>query len=66
MHGRTRLAAGLDAVLELVRRWKDTGATHLSIDTMGLVPGAPVSIDRHIAALAELADALSLPPGPVS
>jgi probable F420-dependent oxidoreductase len=66
MHGRTRLAAGLDAVLELVRRWKDTGATHLSIDTMGLVPGAPVGIDRHIAALAELADALSLPPGPVS
>jgi probable F420-dependent oxidoreductase len=66
MHGRTKLAAGLDAVLELVRRWKDAGATHLAIDTMGFVPGAPVGIDRHIAALAELADALSLAPGPVS
>ncbi|MBX6751392.1 MAG: LLM class F420-dependent oxidoreductase [Micromonosporaceae bacterium] len=64
MHGRTRLNRGVDATAEAVRLWRASGATHLSIDTMGLEPGGPVSVDRHIAALAEFADAISLPRRP--
>ena len=66
MHGRTRLNQGLDATAEAVRLWRATGASHLSIDTMRLAPDGPVGVDRHVAALAELADAISLPRGPVS
>jgi probable F420-dependent oxidoreductase len=62
MHGRTRLNQGVDAAAEAVRLWRAAGATHLSIDTMRLAPDGPVGVDRHIAALAELADATSLPP----
>ena len=43
------------------RRLAATSATHLSIDTMRLVPDGPVGVDRHLAALAELADAIGLP-----
>ncbi len=65
MHGRIRLSAGVEAAVSGVQRWRATGATHLSVDTMRLVPGGPVGIDRHLAALAELADALALPRGPI-
>ena len=66
MHARpTRLSAGVDATAEAVGLWRATGATHLSIDTMRLVPGAPAGIDRHLAALAELAGAIALPRGPL-
>jgi probable F420-dependent oxidoreductase len=65
MHGRTRLSAGVDATAAAVEEWRATGADYLSIDTMGLVPGTPVGVDRHVAALAELADAISLPRGPL-
>jgi probable F420-dependent oxidoreductase len=64
MHGRTRLNRGIDATAEAVRLWRESGATHLSIDTMGLQPGGPVPVDGHIAALAELADAIGLPGSP--
>ncbi|MBX6721835.1 MAG: LLM class F420-dependent oxidoreductase [Dactylosporangium sp.] len=61
MHGRARLNRGVDATAEAVRLWRASGATHLSVDTMRLVPGGPVGVDRHIAALAEFADAIGLP-----
>ena len=66
MHGRTRLAAGVEATAETVDRWRATGATHLSIDTMRMVPGGVAGIDRHIAGLAELASAIELPRGLVA
>lgn len=65
MHGRTRLSQGIEAAAEAVRLWREAGATHLSVDTMRLVPDGPVGVDRHIAALAELADAIDLPRGPI-
>jgi alkanesulfonate monooxygenase SsuD/methylene tetrahydromethanopterin reductase-like flavin-dependent oxidoreductase (luciferase family) len=61
MHGRTRLSAGVEATAQAVLRWRETGASHLSIDTMGLVAGSAVGIDRHLSALAELAGAIALP-----
>jgi probable F420-dependent oxidoreductase len=63
MHGRARLRSGVEATTETVRLWRATGATHLSIDTMGMGPDGPVGVDGHIAALAELADAIGLPRG---
>jgi hypothetical protein len=65
MHGRARLSAGVEAAATAVDAWRAAAATHLSIDTMGLVPGGPVGVDRHLAALAELADAIGLPRGPM-
>ena len=65
MHGRTRLSAGFDAAAEAVDLWRAAGAEYLSIDTMGLHPGAAVGVDRHIGALAELAGAIGLPRGPL-
>jgi probable F420-dependent oxidoreductase len=61
MHGRTRLSQGIEAAAEAVRLWREAGATHLSVDTMRLVPDGPVGVDRHLAALSELADAINLP-----
>ncbi|HEY7225104.1 MAG TPA: LLM class F420-dependent oxidoreductase [Micromonosporaceae bacterium] len=61
MHGHTRLSAGVEATAQAVLRWRETGASHLSIDTMGLVAGSAVGIDRHLSALAELAGAIALP-----
>jgi probable F420-dependent oxidoreductase len=64
MNGRIRLLAGVDETAYGVQAWGAAGASHLSIDTMGLVAGGPVGVDRHIAALAALADAIGLPRGP--
>lgn len=61
MHGRARLGAGLEATVAAVAAWRTAGATQLSIDTMRLVPDGPVGVDRHLGALAELADAIGLP-----
>ena len=66
MHGRTRLNQGVEATAEAVRLWRASNATHLAIDTMRLSPDGPVGVEGHIAALTELADAISLPRGPVS
>jgi probable F420-dependent oxidoreductase len=66
MDGRVSLARGLDVTVDHVERWRRAGASHLSVDSMGLVPTGPVGIDRHIVALAELADALRLPRGPIT
>jgi probable F420-dependent oxidoreductase len=66
MNGRTRLNQGVESTADRLRQWREVGATHLSIDTMRLVPTGPVGLDRHIAALAELAAAIDLPRPTVS
>ena len=42
---------------EQISRWREAGASHLSVNTMGA--GRP-SVDRHVEDLAELARVLSL------
>jgi probable F420-dependent oxidoreductase len=66
LEGRLSLAEGIDVAAAHVERWRAAGATHLGINTMNMVAGGPVGIDRHIAAVAELADAIKLPRRPVS
>jgi len=63
MEGRVGLAHGVDAAAEQVTQWRAVEATHVAINTMGI--GA-TGIDRHIAALAEVAQAIGLPPRQVS
>ena len=48
-------AAGVAQVVEQAARWRDAGATHLSINTMGAGLGA---VDAHLGVLAEVAGAL--------
>ena len=58
MEGRANFtAAGVDAVVGEVEAWRDEGATHLSINTMGA--GLP-TVDDHLAALTQIAEALAL------
>lgn len=47
---------GVDRLAKEAGRWRDTGATHLSVNTMGAGLG---STDDHLAALASAADALA-------
>ena len=62
MEGRIGTGRGIDVAADHVQRWRAAGATHLGVNTMGLDrTGGPVGIDRHIAALAELAEAIDLP-----
>jgi probable F420-dependent oxidoreductase len=58
MEGRASWSAdGVAKLVDHVGRWRDTGATHLSINTMnaGLGP-----VERHLDVLAEIAAALQL------
>jgi probable F420-dependent oxidoreductase len=48
---------GAATVAEGVRRWREAGATHVSVNTMGAGLGG---VDGHLAALAQAADALGL------
>src|SRR5262245_16561423 len=57
MEGRVPLFRVRDPVAG-VERWRSAGATHISINTMGM--GA-TGVDGHLAALAEVASALGLP-----
>jgi probable F420-dependent oxidoreductase len=50
--------SGAAAVAEGVRAWREAGATHVSVNTMGAGLGG---VDGHLAALAQAADALGLP-----
>jgi hypothetical protein len=50
-------AASTDQVVEQVGRWRDAGATHLSVNTMG---AGLAAVDDHLRVLAELATALAL------
>jgi probable F420-dependent oxidoreductase len=55
MEGRVGLTRGVEAAAEQVEAWRAAGATHVAINTMRLGSGG---IDRHIAALAEVAAAI--------
>jgi len=57
MEGRVTWTAGdLDKLARQTAKWRDAGATHLSVNTMG---AGFESVDRHLAALAAAADALA-------
>jgi probable F420-dependent oxidoreductase len=56
MEGRITLS-GTDDPAGDVERWRGSGATHVSVNTMRL---GVTGVDGHIAALAEVADALGL------
>ncbi len=64
MEGRVGMTRGPGVTVDHVQRWRAAGATHLGVDTTSLSSAGPVGIDRHIAALAELADGLGLPRRP--
>ena len=58
MEGRVSLGAGgAEKLAEQAQRWREAGATHLSVNTMGAGLG---SLDAHLAALAGIATALKL------
>jgi alkanesulfonate monooxygenase SsuD/methylene tetrahydromethanopterin reductase-like flavin-dependent oxidoreductase (luciferase family) len=50
-------AGGTDDLVRDAQRWRDAGATHMSVDTMG--SGLP-GLDGHLEALAKAAEALQL------
>lgn len=49
---------GLDGVVDHLGRWRAAGATHVSLNTMNAGFGA--SVDKHLEALAAIADAVGL------
>jgi hypothetical protein len=49
-----------DEIQQIAGAWRDAGATHISMDTMGQGLG---SLDGHLEALAQVADALGLAAG---
>ena len=49
--------AGVAKLVDHVGRWRDAGATHVSVNTMNAGLGA---VDRHLEVLAEVAAALPL------
>ena len=59
MEGRVGVTQGVAPAVDGIAAWEAVGATHVSVNTMGLGAGG---IDRHIAALAEVAHAIGLPP----
>jgi hypothetical protein len=70
MEGRVTWTAdgGLDKVVDHLGRWRDAGATHVSVNTMGAGLGP---VDGHLDALAAVAEAEGLavdsgPPGPAA
>jgi probable F420-dependent oxidoreductase len=56
MEGRVSWG-GADRLIDHVGRWRDAGASHVSINTMGAGLG---SVDGHLEALAQAAEALGL------
>ena len=60
MEGRVSFGAGgVAKLVDQVGRWRDAGATHLSINTMGANLG---SVGAHLDALASTAEGLGLSP----
>jgi probable F420-dependent oxidoreductase len=60
MEGRVSWSErGPDEVTRRVGKWRDAGATHVSVNTMG---AGLASVDDHLAALAVVAEALGLRP----
>jgi hypothetical protein len=62
MEGRVSWSAdgGVAQVLDHVGRWRDAGASHVSINTMNAGLGA---VEGHLTALTAAAAALGLPTG---
>ena len=58
MEGRVTWHGDTDEAVSAVSRWRDAGATHVSINTM---KAGLVSVDDHLKALGSVAVALSLP-----
>jgi probable F420-dependent oxidoreductase len=59
MEGRAVWRGSADKLVQHVASWRDAGATHLSVNTMGAGLGG---VDGHLAALTEAAEALGLAP----
>ena len=59
MEGRVNADAGVDTLVHHIERWRDVGATHLSINTMR---AGFVTVDDHLSALTAAAEALQLAP----
>ena len=60
MEGRVSFGSGgADTVAEHATRWRDAGATHLSVNTMA---AGLATVDQHLEALGRVADALVLRP----
>ena len=58
MEGRVSWSdAGVEKLVDHVGRWRDAGATHVSINTMNAGLG---SVQGHLDALATAAEALEL------
>jgi alkanesulfonate monooxygenase SsuD/methylene tetrahydromethanopterin reductase-like flavin-dependent oxidoreductase (luciferase family) len=57
MEARTSWRGDVAALVAQVDQWREVGATHLSINTMG---AGLDGVDGHLAALTKVADALSL------
>ena len=61
MEGRVSWGeGGADTVIDHAGRWRDAGASHISVNTMA---AGLSSVDEHLDALATVADALELPTG---
>jgi len=54
MEGRLRWQQDQDTLAAAMRQWQDTGATHLSVNTMG---AGLKTVEDHLAALATAAEA---------
>ena len=59
MEGRLSWDQGVDTVLKHAGRWRDAGATHISVNTMNAGLGG---VDGHLAALATAAEMLEIMP----
>jgi alkanesulfonate monooxygenase SsuD/methylene tetrahydromethanopterin reductase-like flavin-dependent oxidoreductase (luciferase family) len=55
MEGRVSWRGQPEEIADHARRWREAGATHLSVNTMG---AGLASADDHLAALASVAEAL--------
>ncbi|MGH3276802.1 MAG: LLM class F420-dependent oxidoreductase [Streptosporangiaceae bacterium] len=60
MEGRISWSPDTAKVIEQASRWRQAGASHLSVNTMGT---GRESLDQHLAALGEIAKALDLTSG---
>ncbi|HEY7433449.1 MAG TPA: LLM class F420-dependent oxidoreductase [Streptosporangiaceae bacterium] len=52
MEGRVSWRGSEDEIAEAIRRWRDAGASHVSVNTMG---AGLTSVDAHLAALGTVA-----------
>jgi probable F420-dependent oxidoreductase len=60
MEGRVSWTGSTDKVIARAGTWREAGASHLSVNTMG---AGLATVDDHLAALGEVAKALDVAPG---